>query len=260
MRAVLPALLLALPAAAEYLDIHGVHMYYESHGEGPPVVLLHGGLNTIQTSFAPNIAFLARNHRVIAIEQMGHGHTPDVAGRDMSYAAMAEDTAALLEKLGIQNADFVGFSDGAQLALRLAYTHPSLVRRVVASGVGLGELTPDQQKGTRSIPPNALPKFMHDDYNKVSPDGPAHWPVVVHRVLDMWATPGWGLSEAELKTIKAKVMLLFGDHDFTKPEEAIRIFRDIPGAQLCILPGTGHATFRDRPDWLNPIVADFLNK
>src|ERR1700691_4797904 len=149
----LVGLLLPLSAFGEYVEVHGVKMYYEIHGEGRPVVLLHGGTATIQTSFAGQIPVLARNHRVVAIEQMGHGHTGDVAGRELSYEAMTEDTAALLVQLGIQNADVVGWSDGGQLALRLAFTHPELVRRVVASGVGLGATTPQIQQAMRALSP-----------------------------------------------------------------------------------------------------------
>ena len=147
-------LLLPLSAFGEYAEIHGIKMYYEVHGEGRPVVLLHGGTSTIQTSFAEQISVLSRNHRVIAIEQMGHGHTGDVAGRELSYEGMAEDTAALLVHLGIQSADVVGWSDGGQLALRLAFTHPELVRRIVASGVGLGAVTPQMQQAMRALSPS----------------------------------------------------------------------------------------------------------
>src|ERR1017187_6972238 len=100
MRApILLGLLLSLPALAEYVEVHGIKMYYEIHGEGRPVVLLHGGTSTIQSSFAEQLPVLARNHRVIAIEQMGHGHTADMAGRELSYEGMTEDTAALLVHL-----------------------------------------------------------------------------------------------------------------------------------------------------------------
>jgi pimeloyl-ACP methyl ester carboxylesterase len=257
---VLLGLLIPLYAFAEYADVHGIKMYYEVHGEGRPVVLLHGGTGTIQSSFAAQIPVLARNHRVIAIEQMGHGHTGDVAGRELSYEGMAEDTAALLIQLGIQNADVVGWSDGGQLALRLAFTHPELVRRVVASGVGLGATTPREQQAMRALSADRWSAQTREEYARVSPDGPQHWPVFFDKVRSMWAKPSWGFSEQELGKIKATVLIVAGDRDFTRVEETTRIYRMIPSARLAILPGTDHFTFQKRPSWLNPIILDFLDE
>lgn len=257
---VLFALLLAWPAAAEYAEVHGLRMYYVVQGEGRPVVLLHGGLGTIQSSFAAQLPVLARNHRVIAVEQMGHGHTADVPGRQLSYEGMAEDTAAFLAQLGIRDADVIGFSDGGQIALRLAFMHPELVRRVIVSGVGLGELTEEQQKRFANISSNGFPKELRDEYARVSPDGAEHWAVIFDKVRTMWSRPGWGLTKPELRTIKARTLLVFGDRDFTDLAEAGTIQHSIPGAQLCVLPGTGHGTFRERPEWLNPILLDFIDR
>jgi pimeloyl-ACP methyl ester carboxylesterase len=252
-------LLLPVSAFGEYAEIHGIKMYYEIRGEGQPVVLLHGGTSTIETSFSEQIPVLARNHRVIAIEQMGHGHTGDVGGRELSYEGMAEDTAALLVHLGIQNADIVGWSDGGQLALRLAFTHPELVRRVVASGVGLGAVNPQMQQAMRALSADTWPAHVREEYARVSPDGAAHWPVFFDKVRTMWAKPTWGISEPELGRIKATVLIVAGDRDFTRVEETTRIFRMIPGARLAILPATDHYTFQKRAGWLNPIILDFLD-
>jgi pimeloyl-ACP methyl ester carboxylesterase len=257
---VLIGFLLAWPALGEYADVHGLKMYYELHGAGRPVVLLHGGMTTIHFSFAAQIPAFANNHRVIAIEQMGHGHTADVAGRELSYEGMADDTFAFLVQQGIRDADLVGFSDGGQIALRLAFTHPELVRRVVVSGVGLGPQNAEQQKAMLSLSPDRLPKSFREEYERISPDGPAHWPVFFDKVKAMWAKPGWGISQPELATVKAPVLLVFGDRDFTSLEEAVVIRHAIPNAQLCVLPGVGHGTFIERPEWLNPMILDFLDK
>ncbi len=260
MRApLLIGLMISLPAFGEYAEIHGIKMYYEVHGEGRPVVLLHGGTSTIQTSFTEQVPVLARNHRVIAIEQMGHGHTGDVAGRELSYEGMTEDTAALLVKLGVQNADVVGWSDGGQLALRLAFTHPELVRRVVASGVGLGADTPQMQAAMRTLSPDHWSADVREEYARVSPDGTAHWPVFFDKVRLMWAKPSWGISEDGLRKIKAQVMIVAGDRDFLRVEETVRIYRMIPGARLAILPNTDHFTFQKRAGWMNAILLDFLD-
>lgn len=252
--------LLAWPAAAEYAEVHGLRMYYEVHGEGRPVVLLHGGMTTIHFSFEAQIPALAQGHRVVAVEQMGHGHTADVGGRELSYEGMAEDTFAFLSQQRIQNADLIGFSDGGQIALRLAFTHPELVRRVIVSGVGFGPVGAERQKAMQALPVDRLPKVFREEYEQISPDGPGHWPIFFEKVRAMWSKPGWGISQRELATIKVPVLLVFGDRDFTSLEEAAVIFHSIPGAQLCIVPGAGHGTFRERPEWLNPIILNFLDR
>jgi Tol biopolymer transport system component/pimeloyl-ACP methyl ester carboxylesterase len=243
-----------------YAEVHGFKMYYEVRGQGRPVVLLHGGMNTIQTSFAKQVPVFAPNHRVIAIEQMGHGHTADVQGRELSYESMTEDTAALLAQRGIRDADGVGWSDVGQLALRLAFTHPELVRRVVVSGVGFGATTPELQKAVRELSPDEALKEAHAEFARVSPDGPQHWPILFEKGRAMWAKASWGISQPELARIKAPTLIIAGDQDILSVEETTRIFRSIPNAKLCILPGTGHETFQTRPDWLNPVILDFLDR
>ncbi|MBM3796514.1 MAG: alpha/beta hydrolase, partial [Acidobacteria bacterium] len=171
--------LAALPAAAEYAHVRGARLYYEVHGatDAPPLVLLHGGMHSAAASFAKQIPEFARTRRVIAIEQMGHGHSPDVAGRALSYEGMTEDTAAVLRHIGIREADVVGWSNGGQIALRLAFTHPDLVRRVVASGVGFGA-SPAMRARLAAADVTAFFPAAQAEYAKVSPDGAAHWKVL----------------------------------------------------------------------------------
>jgi pimeloyl-ACP methyl ester carboxylesterase len=257
-------LLLLQPAFGEYADVHGLKMYYEIHGKGRPVVLLHGGMHGIETSFAKQIPVLAQSHRVIAVEQMGHGHTRDVPGRPLTYEAMAEDTAALLVQLGIRDADLIGWSDGGQIALRLAFTHPELVRRVIASGVGFGappgmfkQAVPDKVVG-RNIA--GMFPAGYEAYKRISPDGPDHWTAVAVKGRAMWSAPTWGFTPADLAKIRRPVLIVSGDRDIVPLEENTRMVRAIPKAELLILPGTGHTTFQDRPALLNPILVDFLDR
>ena len=254
--------LLLQPAFGEYAQVRGLKMYYEVHGQGRPVVLLHGGMNTIETSFAKQIPVLARSHRVIAIEQMAHGHTADVPGRPLTYEAMAEDTAALLVQLGVRHADLIGWSDGGQIALRLAFTHPELIRRVIASGVGFGAnpaVPPAPVKDFGKLAAGWFPEG-YAAYQRVSPDGPEHWQVVAVKGRAMWSAPTWGFLAADLAKIKRPVLIVAGDHDIVSLEVSTRLVQAIPKAQLLILPGTGHTTFQDRPTWLNPILLDFLDR
>ena len=237
---------------------NGVKLFYEIRGEGQPVVLLHGGTATIQLSFANQIDLLARNHKVIAIEQMGHGHSPDVEGRPFSYEEMTEDTAALLGKLGVTQADVVGWSDGGQIALRLAAFHPELVRRVVASGVGFG--TPAASRHTvENMTDARWPRGFRDGYVQTSPDGMAHWPVVWRKACLMWARPSWGFTEADLRKIKARALIVAGDNDIVSAEVTRRVARAIPGAKVSILPNADHWTFQRRSDLMNPLLLEFLD-
>ena len=236
----------------------GVKLYYEIRGEGPPVVLLHGGTATIQLSFSKQIDVIARAHRVIVIEQMGHGHSPDVEGRAFSYEEMTEDTAALLVALGIRNADVVGWSDGGQIALRLAAVHPELVRCVLASGVGFGG-NPASRKSIENMSDSRWPREFRDAYASTSPDGVAHWPVVWRKACTMWARPSWGFTEADLHQIKARALIVAGDHDIVSAEVTRRVARAIPGAAVRILPNTDHWTFQKRPDLMNPLLLEFLD-
>jgi pimeloyl-ACP methyl ester carboxylesterase len=144
-------------------------MYYEIHGRGRPILLPHGGIAG-QSLWPKTIAALAKDHQVIAPEQMGHGRTPDAPTREFSYARMAADTFALLEKLGITEVDIVGWSDGRVLGLLLAIEHPPLVRRLVTSGTNVDdEGVPPPRKA--ELEPTDLPAFFREAYEKYSPDG-----------------------------------------------------------------------------------------
>lgn len=254
-------LALAFPAAAEYAEVNGVRMYYEVHGQGRPVLLLHGGMNSIHTSFSRQIGSLSRDHRVIAIDQMAHGRTADVPGRALSHEQMVEDTAALMVRLGIRNADLIGWSDGGQVALRLAFTHPELVRRVAASGVGFGasprmrQNMADEAWWSRFWK-SGFPEGRAE-HARVSPDGPGHWQAYAEKARAMWSAPSWGFTPADLARIGTPVLIVSGDRE--NVEEAVRVFRAIPKARLYVIPGTGHSTFQSRPEWLNAVLLDFLD-
>ncbi len=244
--------------------MNGIELHYEVRGSGSPVVLLHGGLNTIETSFSKVLPDLARRYKVVAIEQRGHGHTADSDG-PLSYARMADDTAALLRHLDLGRADLIGWSDGGIIALLVAAGHPQLVRRVVASGVNarLDGLPPESAKWLRETTADGLAKVLRKElreaYDRAAPDGPAHWPVVVAKVKDLWLTPVT-VEKAQLAAIDAPVLVIAGDQDrFATPEHSVEIFRSLRRAQLWLVPGTGHDTFNARPSWLIPVIADFLD-
>lgn len=246
-----------------YAQVGGHRLYYETYGEGPPVVLLHGGGADIHSTFDAQIEFLAEHHHVIAMDQRGHGRSPDVPG-PLTYAAMAEDTAGLLQQLHVSRADFIGFSDGANIALILAIRHPRLVRRIVASGANLDPdgLTKESLEETRNS--TGLDEFdpeAREAYAEESPDGAAHLPVFAAKLRTLWLTRPTAdvLSPSLLQKIRARVLVMAGDQDEVRLEHTALIFHSIPDARLWILPHTGHSTFALRPQWVNPMLQSFLD-
>ena len=249
----------APPASAEprraYADVNGVHMYYELHGRGRPVLLLHSGLAG-QSLWPKTIAALAKDHLVIAPEQMGHGHTADVPARAFTYAHLARDTFALLEQLQIAQVDVVGWSDGGIIGFLLAVEHPGLVRRLVTSGANVDD--EGIQPRASELKPEDLPRFFQEEYAKASPDGPQHFPLLLNRVAKMWHSYPY-LERARLAQIRCPVLIIAGDHDFTPQQQTIHIAQAIPGAQLMIVPGAGHDTFRARAELVNLALLEFLD-
>ncbi len=239
--------------AGHYAVIAGYRMYYEERGHGRPLVLLHGGLNTIVGSFARQIPAFARTHRVVAVEQVGHGHTPD-ARETFTYGQMAEDTAALLRQLHVVPADLVGWSDGGIIALVIARRYPELVRRLVISGANInveGE-RPEDVQALRDWSPDASgPETGHP--------AAAGAPTVAEKVRQLWLTPVI-LERSDLARIEAPVLVVSGDRDVIRLEHTLEIFESLPNAELCILPGTGHDTFQTAANRLDPLILKFLDE
>jgi pimeloyl-ACP methyl ester carboxylesterase len=169
----------------EYYSINSARLYVESVGHGSPVLFLHGGLMSFDSAYAKQRDYFAAQHRLIGIDQRGHGHSPDGPWR-LSYQLMADDTAAVIRALKVGAVDVIGHSDGADIALLLARDHPELVHRIIISGANLRGLPPDQLEARRQLPPaeldekvaklaTMLPPSFRIDYAAVSPDGADHW-------------------------------------------------------------------------------------
>jgi pimeloyl-ACP methyl ester carboxylesterase len=256
-------------ALHEYLTVNGATLYTESLGKGTPVLFLHGGLMFFDNAYAKQRDYFAVHHRVIGIDQRGHGHSPDGPWQ-LSYQLMADDTAAVIQKLKLQPVDVVGHSDGANIALLLARDHPELVRRVVISGANLRGWPPEMWETRKQWPPAqveekvkalaaSLPPFFRTDYAAASPDGPDHWLTLVTKCFWLWGQP-MVVDPNDLKKIPAPVLVIAGDHDFTSIEETTEIFRGLPHGQLFVIPGTGHGTFSSRPELVNLAVDEFLDQ
>jgi pimeloyl-ACP methyl ester carboxylesterase len=255
-------------SAHEYYEVNGAKLYMESVGKGPPVLFLHGGLMFFDNAYAKQRDYFAAHHRVIGIDQRGHGHSPDGPWQ-LSYQLMADDTAAVIQKLDVGPVDVVGHSDGANIAMLLARDHPELVRRVVISGANLRGWSAEVWETRRRLPAAqveekiknlaaSLPPYFRSDYAANSPDGPDHWIALVTKCFWLWGQP-IVIDPNDLKKIQAPVLVMAGDHDFTSIEETTEIFRGLVRGQLFIVPETGHGTFQSRPEVVNLVVSHFLD-
>ena len=253
-----------------FYQVRGARLYTETSGHGAPVVFLHGGMAFFDNSFAKQRDYFSAARTVIGIDQRGHGHSPD-GPWTLTYGGMAEDTAAIIEQLGVGPVDVVGHSDGADIALLLARDHPQLVRRLVISGANLRSDIPAEEAQKRSKWSKEqtadkvrelaarLPPWLRTDYASVSPDGVDHFMTMLAKCFELWNQP-LVMDPADLKKISAPVLVMAGDHDFTSIEENAEIFRGLPHGRLMILPKTGHGTFRERPELVNVAIRDFLDE
>jgi pimeloyl-ACP methyl ester carboxylesterase len=253
-----------------YAPVNGLQMYYEIHGSGRPLVLLHGNLSTIGVDFGRMLPGLARDRRVIAVEQQAHGHTADI-DRPLSIRQWADDTAALLRHLDVEQADFFAYSSGTGIAMELALQQPRLVRKLVLASVAyrLDGLHPGLTDGMDELQPEHLAGTpFEEDYARTAPN-PGDWPRLVEKIKQLnRQLPEWP-AEA-VRSITAPTMLVYGDSDIVRPEHAAELFRllgggvpgdvaGLPRSRLAVLPGTTHVTLVHRADWLVPMVTEFLD-
>ena len=256
--------------SAGYAPVNGLEMYYELHGEGRPLVLLHGNLSTIGVDFGGVIPSLAKGRQVIGVEQQAHGHTADI-DRPLSIQHWADDTAALLRHLGIERADFLGYSSGSTVALQLAIVQPQLVGKLVLASASyrLDGLHPGLMDNIQGLKPEHLAGTpFEQDYAKVAPN-PGDWPKLIEKITKMDADlPEW--TADDIRDIAAPTMLVIGDSDIVQPEHAVEMFRllgggvigdvaGLPRSRLAVLPGTTRVTLVQRAAWLASMVGEFLD-
>ncbi len=241
-----------------YVLVNGLNMYYEVRGTGRPLVLIHGGVCTIDTCFGKVRPLLAKNWKTVAVELQGHGHTADV-DRPLTFEHLAEDTYALLRQLKIENADFVGYSIGGGVALQIAMRHPDLVHKLVVIGTTYNNqgLVPGLLLVFKTMKPEDIPEEFREAYERTAPD-PKHWSMLVAKVMKLGLeSKGW--RPEEIQSIKAPVLVMIGDADIVRPEHAVQMFRLLPHAQLAVLPGSDHFLPMQRSDWAVPMIEAFLN-
>ena len=226
-----------------YADINGIRMYYETYGpeRGVPLVLLHGGGSTIDVTWGRILPFLARDRRVIAVEEQAHGRTSD-RNAPVRFETSADDIAALLQHLKIEQADLFGFSNGASVALQVAIRHPELVRKLVfaSSFTKHSGARPGFWEFMSHASFADMPQPLKDAYLRVNPDPQKLRTMHDKDLARMQSFPD--VPDAALGSIRARTLIVFGDQDVVKPEHGIELTRLIPGARLLILPG-GHGDY-----------------
>jgi pimeloyl-ACP methyl ester carboxylesterase len=254
-----------------YAPVNGLKMYYESHGTGQPLVLLHGAFSAIGTSFGLLLPELAKTRQVIGFELQAHGRTADI-DRPLSIEQMADDVAAALKYLGIEQADIFGYSMGASVALHVVIRHPDVVRKLVLTSVsynmdgihpglmeGLGEMKPEMMFGSP----------WHEEYIQIAPH-PEDFVTLFAKKAQM----DQGLQDLPAEAIgaiQAPTLLIIGDSDLVRPEHVVEMFRllgggvfgdtpaGLPKSQLAILPGTSHVTAVYQADLLLAMIPAFLD-
>jgi pimeloyl-ACP methyl ester carboxylesterase len=259
-----------------YADINGLKMFYEIRGTSDPgmvpLVLLHGAISATGTSFGPLPDLLARTRQVIAVEQQGHGRTADI-DRPMSVQSMADDTLALLARLGIGRADLFGYSLGAGIALNVITRHPATVRKAVLASVTYDKsgFHPEMLGGpgpgeSADAPGRNLQAPFEQEYQALAPD-PGHWPALLAKVQAMELPE---ITQQVIAATRVPILLIIGDSDIVTPEHAVAMFRllgggvlgdlaPMPRAQLAVLPGTSHIGITSRADMLTTMIPPFLD-
>jgi pimeloyl-ACP methyl ester carboxylesterase len=252
-------------AAGRYASVNGLKMYYEIHGTGEPLVVLHGGVGA-QEMFAPLLPSLVQRRQVIGIDLQGHGRTADI-DRPLRYELMGDDIAALLKELQIERADFVGYSLGAGAALRTAIQHRERVRKLVIISTTFRRdgWYPEILAAVAQIGPETAQGIKQSPWYKLYPN--VNWPVLFTKLSDLLKRDyDWS---KEVATITAPIMIVFADADAIRPAHIVEFYSLLgggqkdagsgrPTAQLAILPGSTHYNILSAPALVS-IVPPFLD-
>ena len=240
----------------ERAEVNGISLYYETFGErdAPPVLVLHGGTGFIE-SMHYQISALAPAHFVVAPDSRAHGRSTDTDA-PLTYRQMADDMLALMDRLGIERADVVGWSDGGIIGLILAMENPDRVRRVVAIGAnfnmaGLSSPPPEDARVLDASP-------ARDFYINMAPE-PSRWPVFAAKVLEMWRTqPDY--EPADLAKIAAPVLVMAGERDSIRRSHTEEMASSIPLGRLDIVEGASHFAPLEKPERVNGAILSFLSE
>jgi len=251
-----------------YSDVNGIKMYYEVHGQGQPFVLIHGGGSTLQTSFGNIIPHLAKNRQLIAMDLQAHGRTDD-RDNPLSFRQDADDVVALLKNLGIQKADFLGFSNGGHTTIEIALHYPAVINRLIIASAFYKRsgTAPQFWDGFDHATLDDMPQPLKDGFLAVNNDPVKLVNMFNKDVQKMKSFKGW--TDGQMKLITAPVLIMNSAMDVGSPEHAVEMYRIISNAELVILPGR-HGEYlgtiellengKWEQDYVVEIIENFLNE
>jgi pimeloyl-ACP methyl ester carboxylesterase len=237
------------------VEANEVDHYYEEHGTGAPVLLLHGGMES-SDSWLAQTASIAEHHRVLLVDRRGHGRTADVDGA-ITYELMRDDTIACIEALDIGGSHLVGWSDGGIVALMVAIERPDLVGRIVTLGANASSDAYTEAARISLGPDSPLVDLIRAEYEPLSPDGPDHWPVFRDKVMHLWWETSFDFTD-QLDRITTPTLVMAGDDDCIEPGHLVEMFRRLPKGRLGIVPGASHVVPLEQPELVNRMILDFL--
>jgi pimeloyl-ACP methyl ester carboxylesterase len=242
-------------STGKYAEVNGLRMYYEIHGKGYPLVLIHGGGSTLETTFGRILPELAKTNQVIAVEMQAHGHTHDI-DRPMTFEQDADDIAALLKQLHISKANIFGFSNGASTTLQVAIRHPALVSKIIVASTMYNKAGAfhgfwDMMKNASF---DGMPQPYKDAFLKINPDKEALYTMYNRDVTRMQNFTD--IADKDIASIEARSLIVAGNQDVVTVEHAVTMFRMMKHAQLAIFPG-GHGDYIGELTTLKPAQTTF---
>ena len=259
------------PVLGQQVEVNGVSLFVEEQGQGDPIVLVHAGLLS-SASWAGVVPLLAASFRVITFDNRGHGRSTNPGGV-LSFEQLADDTAALIAALELERPFVGGWSDGGEVALQLGLRHPGRARALIAGGTSLelgSEATQAQMRAIFHVDDDgvvdldavagAFEQTLLPMLRQSHPYGEQHWQTIVQQSLTMWLAYA-GLTREQVARITEPVLVLVGDRDEHVPvEEAVRLYRWLPQAELAVLPGASHLSPIMEPATFACAVTDFLQR
>jgi pimeloyl-ACP methyl ester carboxylesterase len=246
------------PNVIDYAPVNDLQMYYEIYGSGQPLLLMHGGMTTLE-DFAFVLPTFAQTQQVIAFERQGHGHTADI-DRPFSLEQWADDIAAFLSHLNIEQADIFGYSTGGSVALAFALRYPKMVHKLVLASAIYSRkgYYPGIMEGLLHATADDMPDILRDMYTRVAPHL-ENWSNLVKKSIESVAEfKGW--QKKDIRTISAPTMVMVGDSDIVRTEHAVELYRLIPNTKLAVLPDTDHiGILVQHAEWTAGMITEFLS-
>ena len=246
----------------EYVDVLGHPTWVQdAGGDNPPLLLLHGGLLSSETSWGrpgKSVAeALARDFRLIMFDRRGHGRTADTDA-PFHYSSMADETAAVIEHLGLAPVNVVGYSSGGNLLLHLALTRPKLLQAMVLLSANYHHdaLYPDALESLDEAV--AIDGYFARLYGARSVDGAGHWPVVAAKELQMSSTSEPTYEPTDLAVIETPTLVLAADDDMFPVAHSVSLYEALPNAQLAIVPNTSHGLVFEHPELVAGLIRTFF--